>query len=140
MAFKKPMRPRMKRVKRTSGGPGGGSQPPRHPPVIQQGPQKYTKPYPHRVRNEKIKQEIITPTRFETISGDQQANVSQYTGTRIGYSNAALNFRKVRHGSVQPKMYLPDGEAYDPNAIYQFHGDGTYTKVDKKDYGLGELP
>jgi len=140
MAFKKPMRSRMKRVKRTSSGPGGGGvQPPRHPPGIQRGPLN-TKPYPHRVRKPGPKPDVITSTKFETLTNQQNANISQYAGTRVGYSKAALNFRKVRHGTVQPKMYLPDGSPYDPNVMYEFDGKGGYKILDKKDYGLGELP
>lgn len=152
MAFKKPMRPRMKRVKRAPGGPGGGSQPgPRHPPGIQQGPKiaRHAKAI-RRYRKRGPKPDVITSTKFETITGDQSASVSQYTGNDYSWVKAYDRRQELRNNpgqltgdyrvTVPPNSNLgrlPDGKPYNPNLAYEFDGKGGYRIV--KDYGLGEL-
>ena len=144
MAFKKPMRPRMKRsVKRTSGGPGGGSQPgPRHPPGIQQGPKiarhakairRYRKPGP--------KPDVITSTKFETITGDQSASVSQYTGNIMGHSDSGPIY--FNQASAEKLKQQKIQQAYDRrqelrNNAGQLTGD--YRVIVPPNSNLGRLP
>ncbi len=89
-------------------------------------------------------------TKFETLTNQQNTNVSQYVpattmaaavpaSTPLWY-DVPKSVRKPRRGrKIYPKptappggsgqIYLPDGSPYEPGATYQFHGDGTYTKI-----------
>ena len=94
----------------------------------------------------------IEKTKFETLTNQQNTNVSQYVpattmaaavpaSTPLWYDvPLPKSVRKPRRGrKIYPKptappggsgqIYLPDGAPYEPGATYQFHGDGTYTKI-----------
>ena len=103
----KPIRkqPQLGKVGRKAGPP-----PQRHPPGIQ------------RVKA-LARAHIIKKTKFQTLTNQQNANVSQYTAP------AAHDIQVKNIGVATSGMVLPDGVPYAPGATYQFHGDGTYTKI-----------
>ena len=145
---------------RPVGGPRGTQPGPRHPPGIQQGP-RVTGVLQKKAMIAKRK---IKKTKFETLTNQQNAGVSQYTTPAGGFMTTG-EWKKVNQ-QTQQSMYndrqeirknvgnltgdyrvivppnsnlgrMPDGTPYNPNLAYEFDGHGNYRIV--KDYGLGEL-
>ena len=116
----KPIR-KARQVRRSHGGPKGSQPGPRHPPGIQQGPR--VRPQGGLQRKAMHTRQKVSKTKFQTLTNQPNTNVSQYT------TPAAHDIRVTNVGAATSGMRLPDGAPYVPGATYQFHGDGTYTRI-----------
>ena len=66
--------------------------------------------------------------------GLPKAAMSSGPGGQKHTRHGPTNYRTAIEASIRAQL-----GTYDPNSSYRYHDDGTYTKIDKKDYGLGEL-
>tara|TARA_Y100001951_G_C11139583_1_gene182861 strand:- start:44 stop:568 length:525 start_codon:yes stop_codon:yes gene_type:complete len=141
----KPIR-KARKIRRSYGGPGGGGvQPPRHPPGIQQGPRKQLKPYPHRVRKPGPKPDVITSTKFETLTNQQNTNVSQYAApegfVQMGYTDSGpIYFNQAAAEKLKQQKIQ---QAYDRRQELRNNAGkltGDYRMIVPPNSNLGRLP
>ena len=113
--------------------PPGGSYHKPYPAGIKKGPHKVPPMQQGQKVPTQVHKPIMKPPKkqpYRWMQRDQQRLSNQYGLTTYNVDGTV---------STVPQSRLPDGVPYDPNATYKFHGDGTYTKHPKKDYGEGEI-
>ena len=57
----------------------------------------------------------------------QQQISNQYGITTYHDDGSVATIPRGQGVGLQGDMVLPDGAPYDPNVMYEFHGDGSYT-------------